>query len=408
MGILLNDQQNEALSLLVDWWKSSRQLFQLDGLAGTGKSTIIKFLIDKLKLNNDEVIFSCFTGKATQVLTRKGNFAKTIHALFYELVEVPQLDENGSPIMIKGRHKMKRVFQKRDFISPKIKLVVIDEGGMVGKRMALDILSFGIKTIVLGDLHQLPPVKDEVYFLKEPDYSLTQIMRQAENNPIIWASQEIIKGNDLDFGSYGNVFVISPEELKDSWLTKSDIILTGTNKTRDFINNYVRSNILNIHDDCPVIGDKLICRQNNWQEYVDDIYLINGLIGYVEFIDRDLSNHIALNIRFRPDFIEKTDRLKWFNEISLDLNYFKLPFEEKRKAPRSFYNKFELGHAITTHLSQGSEYDNVVYFKEQIGGKHFTQQIDYTAITRAKKMIIIVKPRHKKFYFNTNFGEVED
>lgn len=404
MGIVLNGQQNEASKLMVKWWKSSEQLFQLDGLAGTGKTTIVKYCIDILGLKSDEVIFTCFTGKATQVLTRKGNFAKTIHSLFYELVEVPRLDENGSPIMVNGRTKMKKIFQKRDFIDPKIKLIVVDEGGMVGKRMALDILSFGIKTIVLGDLHQLPPVKDEVFFLKNPDYSLTQIMRQAENNPIIWASQQIINGENLDFGQYGNVFVISPEDLKDNWLTKSDIILTGTNKTRDFINNYIRQEILKIYDPHPVIGDKLICRQNNWQEFVDDIYLINGLIGYVEYIDREMSNNIALNIRFRPDFVDINDRLKWFNDISLDLQYFKLPFEEKRKAPRSFYNKFELGHAITTHLSQGSEYDKVIYFKEQIGGRQFTQQIDYTAITRAKDMIIIVKPKQKKFFFNTNFG----
>lgn len=395
MSIILNEQQSEASFLLQKWWKSSEQLFELDGLAGTGKTTIINYVIQELGLKQDEVLFACFTGKAAQVLSLKGNPAKTIHSVFYELVDTPKLDENGAPIMVNGRTKMKKVFQKRDFISPRIKLIVIDEGGMVGKRNGEDILSFGVKTVVLGDLHQLPPVKDEVFFLKEPNYSLTQIMRQAEDNPIIWLSQEIIKGNHVDFGAYGSVFVLPVEDIKDRWLTSSDIILSSTNRTRDYLNNYIREKILGIDDDHPVIGDKLICRQNNWQEYVDDVYLINGLIGYVEAIDKEASTNSVLNIKFRPDFVDRFNRLKWFNDISLDLNYFRLPFEERRVAPRSFYNKFELGHAITTHLSQGSEWDKVMYFKESIGGRQYQQQMDYTAVTRAKKMVMMIKPKPK-------------
>ena len=114
MGIILNEQQQEAHRLGVKWWKSSKQLFQLAGLAGTGKSTIINSLIQTLGLKPEEVIFCCFTGKAAQLLNMKGMRSKTIHGTFYYMKPTPKLDENNEPIVINGRLLTYGKFQKRE------------------------------------------------------------------------------------------------------------------------------------------------------------------------------------------------------------------------------------------------------------------------------------------------------
>lgn len=395
MGIILNEQQQEAHILGVKWWKSSKQLFQLAGLAGTGKSTIINSLIQTLGLKPEEVIFCCFTGKAAQLLNMKGMRSKTIHGTFYYMKPTPKLDENNEPIVINGRLLTYGKFQKRERISPKIKLVVIDEGGMVGERLAKDILSFGIKVIVLGDTHQLPPVLDKPFFFKHPDYCLTQIMRQAEGNPIIYLSQLIINGKKLRYGKYGNnTYIIKPSEVRDSLYSRADQILCAKNETRDKINSHVKHDLIGHKKDEPFIGEKIICRQNNWNlSIANDIYLINGLIGYIDDIYLQTYNNNFVEIDFRPDFIEK----EAFPNLKLDLRYYNSNYEKRRNFGRSFFTKFESAYAISVHLSQGSEYNQVLYFKENIGGKDYQSKLDYTAVTRAKEDIIIVVPEPKKY-----------
>lgn len=395
MGIILNKQQQEAHKLAEKWWKSSRQLFELVGLAGTGKSTIINSLIHTLKLKPEEVIFCCFTGKAAQLLNMKGMYAKTIHGVFYHRVPSPRLDDEGRPITINGRPMTYPKFQKRESISPKIKLIVIDEGGMVGERLAKDILSFGVKVIVLGDTHQLPPVLDRPFFFKNPDYSLTEIMRQAEDSPIVYLSQLIIQGKKLKYGKYGNnTYVIKPEQVTDYLYSNADQILCAKNETRDKINNHIKFDLIGHKRNEPYVGEKIICRQNNWNlSIANDIYLINGLIGYIDDIYLETYNNNFVEIEFRPDFLKKDA----FSNIQLDLKYYGSNYEKRKNFGMSFFTKFELAYAISVHLSQGSEYNKVLYFKENIGGMDYQNKLDYTAITRAKQDIIIVMPEPKKY-----------
>lgn len=401
--IELNGQQLEASKLLKAWWKGDRQIFELAGFAGTGKSTIINTVVQDLDLKKGEVLYVSFTGKAVQVLNRKGMFAKTIHSTFYRMEDVAQTDEEGKPLIMHGRIQTKPEFVKVDSINPKIRCIIIDEGGCVGRRLAVDILSFNIKTIVLGDLNQLPPVLDAQYFLKDPDYNLTQIMRQAEDDPIVYLSKRAMEGRVIEYGRYGDkCFVVEPEEINDETLMKADMILAATNRRREEINNDIKGRILGRDLNTICYNDKLICRQNDWNLKVqDDLYLINGSIGYVTDLHKESMprNGATMNIDFKLDFLMDDISADCFNNVCIDLNYYKSNFEERKTYGRSFgSHKFEDGNCITVHLSQGSEYKNVIYFMDKIGSPSFQNRVNYTAFTRAEEGLVVARAKPKYYY----------
>jgi exodeoxyribonuclease-5 len=388
MSFELNPQQNTATKEAKKWWDShTNQTFEISGPAGSGKTTIVYELIKNIGLKHDEVLFMAYVGKATMALALKGNFAKTIHSSIYNLVDVPKLDENGIPLQKNGRILTTATFAKKESLPKNIKLLVIDEGSMVDHRIAKDVLSYGLPVLVLGDLDQLPPVFGKSYFLQNPDVILTQIMRQNENNPIIWLSQRAKKGLRIDYGKYGDMcYVIPKDQIDDNLLKNSDIIICGKNETRQNINTYYRETIQGVKQKVPVYGDKIVCRQNNWKLSVDEnIFLINGLIGYVEDIYLDTYNGKSICIDFRPEFMED----KVFHKIPIDFEYLFQSVTEKSGGRLSFWNKFQFARAITCHLSQGSQYGKVLVYRERIGSWDYQKKWDYTAFTRAIHGLVI-------------------
>lgn len=389
MDFELNEQQKEALDKSLYWWnKKYKQVFEISGPAGSGKTTIVDFLIKNIGLQQDEVLFMAYVGKATMALTLRGNNAKTIHSTIYNLVEVPIIDENGNYHKKNGRIIMKPIFEKKESLPEHIKLLVIDEGSMINRNIAEDILSFGIPILILGDLNQLPPVFGEPYFLINPDVILTKIMRQAENDPIIMLSQMALRNEFIPIGKYGSrCFVIEKENITDNMLIKSDIVICGKNKTRDNINKYVRHTIKKIDKAYPTIGEKIICRQNNWNLSINDnCFLINGLIGYIEDVYIDTYNGKSICIDFRPEFLDNN----CFEKIPIDYNFLFSSINKKTNK-KNYLNKFEFAYAITAHLAQGSQYEKVFVYDEKIGDKEYYRKWLYTAITRASKYLILAK-----------------
>lgn len=388
MGIILTDEQEACAKKGVKWFKRGyKQTFEISGPAGTGKTTIVKYIIELLGLSMYEVLFVAYVGKAALQLTRSGVNGKTIHSTIYDFqLETKKID--GVPVMKNGKTVKVPKFTLKNSLGPHIKLIVVDEGSMVSETIALDLESFGIPILVLGDLQQLPPVYGGQHYLKNPDFRLTKIMRQAENDPIIYLSKLASMGKPIECGKYGDkCFVIPKSIVTAKMLTNSSIVLCGKNKTRGELNRFIREDVLGIRRNIPMIGEKLICRQNNWTEQLpgmEDIFLINGLIGYVQEVYIENFTGSSLPIDFRPDFVDD----KYFKEILLDYNHLFAPIGSTSNT-RSYYDKFEFAYAITVHLSQGSQYDNVLYFKERMGFSDFSRKLDYTAITRAKQGLII-------------------
>ena len=389
MFMKLNEQQAQAIEALRKWWyNGNKQVFQISGAAGTGKTTLIRYLINEIKLEHDEVLFTAFVGKATLAMTRNGLNAKTLHSAICYCKDEPVLDENGNVVTEYNRRVTKRVFTRRRKIDPRIRLIVVDEGSMVPAKMADWLLKFKVPIIVLGDLNQLPPVIGDSFFLKEPDVVLTQIMRQSSESPIPYFAQNVLQNGTkclspgLQIGDKINVLSkadITPELLKDY-----DVIICGTNKTRNNLNTYIRERIYGRTQEYPVIGDKLICRENDWTFSVDDVYLINGLIGYVTDIDLESISDYTMKIDFKPEFMDNE-----FKNVTLDRIYMGLSPNDKRFY-RSNYHKFEYGYAITCHLSQGSQYNRVLVFNESFGTAEERRKWLYTAVTRAIDKVTIL------------------
>lgn len=385
----LNEQQAQAIEALRKWWyNGNKQVFQISGAAGTGKTTLIRYLINEIKLEHDEVLFTAFVGKATLAMTRNGLNAKTLHSAICYCKDEPVLDENGNVVTEYNRRVTKRVFTRRKKIDPRIRLIVVDEGSMVPAKMADWLLKFKVPIIVLGDLNQLPPVIGDSFFLKEPDVVLTQIMRQSSESPIPYFAQNVLQNGTkclspgLQIGNKINVLSkadITPELLKDY-----DVIICGTNKTRNNLNTYIRERIYGRTQEYPVIGDKLICRENDWTFSVDDVYLINGLIGYVTDIDLESISDYTMKIDFKPEFMDNE-----FKNVTLDRIYMGL-FPNDKRFYRSNYHKFEYGYAITCHLSQGSQYNRVLVFNESFGTAEERRKWLYTAVTRAIDKVTIL------------------
>ncbi|MGN1103822.1 MAG: ATP-dependent RecD-like DNA helicase, partial [Candidatus Coproplasma sp.] len=198
--IILNSDQKVADGKIKDWFfNGTKQVFVLTGYAGTGKTALIKHtVLETLKLDDSySVAFVTPTGKAATVLIKNGVTACTLHRLIYQSQTVEQeVEINGKKIKVE-----KLIFKRRESIDKAIKLIVIDEASMVSDDVLADVLNFGVKVLLCGDDAQLPPVEGFNSFLKNPDHTLTQIVRQQQDNPIIRLATFAREGKPIPFGN---------------------------------------------------------------------------------------------------------------------------------------------------------------------------------------------------------------
>lgn len=391
MGIILNNDQIQLKKALCHWYiNRTKPYFYYSGRAGTGKTTALAAFLEEMDLGYGEYICSAYVGKAVTVLLRKGYNAKTIHSLIYDVI-IKTLMETAFDADGDEYKKKKTImtFELKEQLSSVLKLIIVDECKMVPDKMITEILSFGIPVIFMGDENQLPPVMGSSKILSEPDFVLNEIMRQAEDDPIVMIANWILDDMPLKYGNYGKSAIVESVPFDKTLLTNYDMILCGKNKTRDIMNNRIRKEILHLQQSKLYIGEKLVCRQNNWDEAIGDIFLTNGTVGFVEDIHYDRNNSKFTTIDFRPDFLEEC-----FNEIRLDKRHFYLPYEERNNYGISQYNKFEYGYVLTTHLAQGSEADDVLFLDEMMHNNDITRRLRYTGVTRARNSIV----------FQTSYG----
>src|SRR5438046_6233802 len=210
--------QDSALKAVADWLKakpgknSTPQVFRLFGYAGTGKTTLARHVAEGV---DGEVKYAAFTGKAALVMRNRGcDNASTIHSLIYRAresgVEQPSFESWD------------------DAPASKAQLIVIDECSMVDAELGRDLMSFECPWLVLGDPAQLPPIQGGGFFTEaEPDAILTEVPRQAEDNPIIRLSMDIRAALDLEPGRYGETEIVSRDDLDPQRVIGADLVLVG-------------------------------------------------------------------------------------------------------------------------------------------------------------------------------------
>ncbi|MCM1220483.1 MAG: ATP-dependent RecD-like DNA helicase [Lachnospiraceae bacterium] len=405
-SIILNTKQQMAKDGFLYWYyhpeSRVRPWYEVSGPAGSGKTTVVRSITIELGLSDgDEILYVAFIGKAALALRLSGVPGRTIHSVVYHPIKVPAVDKvTKEPILINGNPKMVFRFIKNETLGDRVKLIVLDEGGMVEQTMGRDLLSFGIPMLVLGDLNQLPPVFGVSMFLQKPDIILDTVMRQAKGSPILYLSDLARLGYQIQYGEYGEnseVQVVrkrdflSSHEFAQAMLRDQDMVICGTNNMRDNLNDYIRSHMYGKEGPMVEVGDKLICRHNYWTTLLPknpDIALTNGMVGYVEYVNKRPSRITGkVEIDFQPEFTNDI-----FRGLPIDRKYMFDPYEKRRNVMTFGDDKFifELGYCITCHLAQGSQGDSVLVFVESYEDSDYFRKWLYTAITRAKKRLILV------------------
>jgi len=399
--MLFNNGQKKIINNAVYNVKhGSKQVYQFAGKAGTGKTTVLNEIINQIGVPLDRVAPMAYIGQAAIVMRTKGLYnAKTAHSWLYEPVSIPVLDEHGlqlnDPVYNRPIYRVE--FIPRDFTD--IDYLIVDEARTMPMSMKKDIEAVGKPIIACGDQHQLPPVADEPAYIRDHDQEieyLTEIMRQGKGSEILYIADLLSKGIQLSAGLYGNVLVIEKKDLTDDMIRMSQVLICGRNKTRDYYNTYVRHNIVGVETNLPQYGEKVICRKNNWQNTVAGISLANGLIGTViKPPDVSLFDGKTFTMDFKPDLLDT-----YFSNVICDYSYFVAPREEKDFIKNSKYfpgEKFEYAYSNTVHLCQGAQYDVGIYIQEFLN-KSIQSNLNYTAITRFKNLVIYVIPNRKSYY----------
>lgn len=373
-GITLTRKQGEGLRLAVKRFKDREPYTVIAGFAGTGKSTLIQFIIDTLNISERYIAYVAYTGKAALVLKNKGcPGATTAHKLLYHTVELPDGTFEHTP-------KLKP--------DKPLKLIIVDEVSMLEKEQWDILMRWGIHVICLGDPFQLPPISEDNGVLAHPHIFLDEVMRQAQDSEIIRLSMDVREGKSLNYFKGQDVRIVPKDTISDRLLSTADIVLCGKNATRYFLNQKIRRLIWNdSYVDEPINGDKIICLKNYWNK--GD--LANGLIGTIEHIYK--SDDFFLKTKLLADF--NTDDSAFY-DLSMDYKLFVdgKPLVDKdnwRMYPKEIRPmEFDYAYAITVHKSQGSEYNRVVLFNEYLGRdrEQYLRWL-YTGITRSSEKLVI-------------------
>src|SRR2546423_5553715 len=357
-------QQERALAAVADWLKArDRPVFRLFGFAGTGKTTLARHVADGV---NGDAVFAAFTGKAAHVMRNKGcRHAGTIHSLIYR----PEGEEDEVPTFV----------LHQDSAAGKAALIVIDECSMVDEEVGRDLLSFGVPVLVLGDPAQLPPVAGGGFFTDaEPDAMLTEVHRQAQDDPIVRLSMQVRAGERLTPGEYGRSSVVTREAFDPQRGPETGQILVGRNATRRAYNTRMRER-RGFDDPLPLAGDKLVCLRNNRRKGLFNGGLSNGA-------QRPTTRRQILRLRLIPDEGYAGKGIK----VSVRPECFTGKIEQLDWQLRKKQDEFDYGYVLTVHKAQGSQWDDVVLFDESFAFPDSRERWLYTGITRAAKRLTVV------------------
>ena len=417
MKITLTDDQERAKNLIAEWYFNTEdQVFVLSGYAGTGKTFLIDYVVrEVLKMKvGSEAAFVSPTGKAAANLVKNGTLAGTVHSLIYIRNEDDfDVNEDGEII---DREELS--FIKKEKIDEKIKLIIIDEASMINETVLTDLLSFGVKCLFSGDGAQLPPVNGTCPLFANPHYTMKEIVRQAADNPIIQVATMARKGLPIPYGNYGDTVCVirkgalKGEERKRLFL-KADQIICGRNVTRNRINEEVRAyKGIPQSEVLPTEGEKLICTLNDWEKPLDTgkkFHLVNGIIGRAYDV-KEQSDELA-TMEFQADFLDYGVKVPFDTGIFTKGKYqhsygqravhlvdgtvvheynYELLRRLKAVAEEPIC-RFEFAYAVTCHKAQGSEFDFVIVFDEAWAFGEEKDRWLYTAITRAKEKLLIVR-----------------
>lgn len=392
----LTAKQQEGLKIALERYNNHEKYTVISGYAGTGKSTLVKFIIDALEVSPARVVYATFTGKAAEVLRKKGNpNAQTLHKLLYDT----------KPLKNGGFYR-----HPKDNLAP-AKIVVVDEVSMVPKDMINLLLGHKVYVLFLGDPFQLPMIdKSQSHtLLDHPHVFLDEVMRQAAESEIIRLTMKIRAGEAIQYGKGTEVQVAPASELCTGMYTWADQIICAKNNTRHAINQQIRE--LNGYTGYLQEGEKVIIKRNYWDDCNDEgNALVNGSTGILKNWKEDV---IVIPQNIRMTGSRKIDIIKAdfypevgspFNNIAFDKKFlideepcldWKVSYQlnqTKKFGVDLIPRQMTYGYAITCHCAQGSEWEKVLVIEENFPfEKTEHARWLYTACTRPSEKLVLIR-----------------
>lgn len=451
----LAPQQAEGVKTVSKWYRDAKTgLYKPDfyfgGYAGTGKTTVLPYIIDGCGLDWREVAFMAPTGKAAKVMSKKlqamygteAVVAKTIHSMIYvplrervdalrELIHELQeklkgvqtakvgrgmteedhlalsvYDENTLKLekeLRDAQHAFDDAQRESEKSGPRFvlntesqiksaRLIVVDEASMVGADIAEDLMSFGIPVLAMGDPFQLPPVGDNPGLtIGDPDFFLTDIHRQAADNPIIRLSMDIRNGKSLRQGLMGNEVRIVTRR-NDKWTLNPDYdaqVICGTNKKRWFLTGEIREMVGYTATGPEQYEPLIVCKNSKKVPALVNGSFVTCIESPGDLYDGDSSidlkvedeNGVQYSLRVNQGTFEE-HHLK--QKEAATANKFQA-FDSKRRD-----EILDWGWVITAHKSQGSQWENVIVHDESGVFRDDADRWLYTAVTRAANELTVV------------------
>lgn len=374
----------------------------LTGGPGTGKTTTLNAIITILEESGKTVSIAAPTGRAAKRISEvTGREAKTIH----RLLEVDRSDSNQLKFVHDGDNPLDS------------DAVVVDEMSMVDTLLfesLLRALKPNCKLILVGDSDQLPSVgagnilRDLIDCGCIPTVQLKEIFRQAAESLIVTNAHKIVAGTLPDLTVKNNDFFFLP---CGSYSAAQELVVDLV--ARRLPNSYGFSPSENIQVLCPSRKGGLGTGELNksLQEVLnpEDGYKTQFTNGMYTFREGDK----VMQIRNNYDIEWTKDTERGLGIFNGDIGIIKMIDRgsqtlminfDGRIAAYSFdmADELELAYAVTVHKSQGSEFDAVVL--PILGGfdKLYYRNLLYTAVTRAKKLLIIVGSGQRVAYMVQN------
>lgn len=363
----------------------------LTGGPGTGKTTTLNAIIRLLKENGQKVLLAAPTGRAAQRMSKlTGEDAKTIH----RLLEV-NFDIEDKPIFKKNEHNMLNC-----------DAIIIDEVSMVDCVLfesLMRALPLSCRLILVGDSDQLPSVgagnvlSDLIASGEVPVVTLSEIFRQSMQSLIVTNAHKIVNGDTPTLNSVDNdFFFISKNNAEDIAHTVVDLCTRRLKNTYDYtcmediqILSPTRKGVLGTYELNRQIQNIINPKDSTKREISVNYYTLRE--G-----DKVMQNKNNYNINWVKENGEFGEGI--FNgdigvltEINNSTHYVKVKFDDKvAMYDQDALSDLELAYACTVHKSQGNEFEAVVMPIYNFAPQLMYRNLLYTAVTRAKKMLILV------------------
>ncbi len=403
-GVEMSEEQERAVLLAL-----SAQVAVITGGPGTGKTTIIKAIMSIFEQSGVTTALCAPTGRAAKRIEQaSGREAKTIHRLLEYGVGEDEEFYSGARFIRNEENPLEA------------EAVIVDEASMVDiflMRALLRALADGTRLVIVGDADQLPSVgpgnvlRDMIKSGAFPVSKLTKFYRQKEGGSIVENAHRVNSGENPEFYVTGD-FVFVPESEPEGVIEKIKKLLTRelpgeydiledtqilcpvkkgilgvyniNMEIRELLNPRLASKPeVKVKDTVFRLGDKVMQTKNNYGMewfYTDDLRYYNKGLGV---FNGDLGVIVSLDL----DAKEATIR-----------------FDGNRDAVYALHELEQIEHAyaVTVHKSQGSEFPVVIMPLFGAGGRFFSRNLLYTALTRAMEKVVMIGTKSTVEYMVAN------